>query len=84
MATNSLFKTSGLAATTSEQNLYADLVKEAIQIHGHDVNYIDRTLAAKDDIFGEDSLSTYSKQQTIEINQAERNTWLVVPAKKVF
>ena len=41
MATNSLFKTSGLAATTSEQNLYADLVKEAIQIHGHDVNYID-------------------------------------------
>ena len=67
MATNSLFKTSGLAATTSEQNLYADLVKEAIQIHGHDVNYIDRTLAAKDDIFGEDSLSTYSKQQTIEM-----------------
>ena len=68
MATNSLFKTSGLAATTSEQNLYADLVKEAIQIHGHDVNYIDRTLAAKDDIFGEDSFSTYSKQQTIEMN----------------
>ena len=64
MATNSLFKTSGLAATTSEQNLYADLVKEAIQIHGHDVNYIDRTLAAKDDIFGEPDikLQQYNKE----------------------
>ena len=40
MAVNSAFKTSGFAATTGEQNLYADLVKEAIQIHGHDVNYI--------------------------------------------
>lgn len=67
MAVNSAFKTSGLAATTSEQNLYADLIREAIQIHGHDVNYIDRTLTARDDIFGEDSLSTYSKQQTIEM-----------------
>ena len=67
MAVNAAFKTSGLAATSSEQNLYADLIKEAIQIHGHDVNYIDRTLTARDDIFGEDSLSTYSKQQTIEM-----------------
>ena len=67
MAVNSAFKTSGLAATTSEQNLYANLIREAIQIHGHDVNYIDRTLTARDNVFGEDSLSTYSKQQTIEM-----------------
>ena len=67
MAVNSAFKTSGFAATTGEQNLYADLVKEAIQIHGHDVNYIDRTLTAKDDIFGDDSLSSFNKQQTIEM-----------------
>jgi len=67
MAVNSAFKTSGKAATTAEQNLYASLVKEAIQIHGHDVNYIDRTLTARDNIFGEDSLSQFNKSQTIEM-----------------
>ena len=67
MAVNSAFKTSGLAASTGEQNLYSDLVRESIQIHGHDVNYIDRTIQARDDIFGEDSLSQFNKQQTIEM-----------------
>ena len=67
MAVNQAFTTSGKLASASEQNLYADLIKEAIQIHGHDVNYVDRTLTARDDIFGEDSLSTFSKQQTIEM-----------------
>ena len=38
MAVNKHFHTSGVAAITSEQNLYADLVAEAIQIHGHDVS----------------------------------------------
>jgi hypothetical protein len=67
MAVNSAFKSSGLAATTGEQNLYSDLVKEAIQAYGHDVNYIDRTLSARDDVFGEDSLSKFNKSQTIEM-----------------
>ena len=66
MAVNSLFKTSGTTNTT-EKNLYSDLVKESIQIYGHDVNYIDRTLQAKDNIFGEDSLSQFNKAQTIEM-----------------
>ena len=44
---------------TTEQNLYSDLIAEAIQIYGHDVFYIDRTLVAKDNILGEDSLSVY-------------------------
>ena len=65
MAVNSAFKTSGKAATTAEQNLYASLVKEAIQIHGHDVNYIDRTLTARDNIFGEDSLSQFNNIKTL-------------------
>ena len=43
MAVNSLFKSSGTTNTT-EKNLYSDLIKESIQIYGHDVNYIDRTL----------------------------------------
>ena len=67
MAVNSAFKTSGLAASTGEQDLYSNLIRESIQIHGHDVNYIDRTIQARDDIFGEDSLSQFNKQQTIEM-----------------
>ena len=51
MAVNKHFHTSGVAAITSEQNLYADLVAEAIQIHGHDVFYLDRTLVAEDNFF---------------------------------
>ena len=50
MAVNKHFHTSGVAAVTTEQNLYRDLVTEAIQIYGHDVFYIDRTLVAKDTI----------------------------------
>ena len=46
MAVNKHFHTSGVAAVTSEQNLYRDLVTEAIQIHGHDVYYMGRTLVA--------------------------------------
>ena len=43
MATNSLFKTSGLAATTSEQNLYADLVKtKTIVCDVEEINEIDK------------------------------------------
>jgi hypothetical protein len=66
MAVNSLFKSSGTTNTT-EKNLYSDLIKESIQIYGHDVNYIDRTLQARDNIFGEDSLSQFNKSQTIEM-----------------
>ena len=56
MAVNSVFKTNNLAALKSEQNLYSDLIKEAIQIYGHDVYYIDRTLVARDNVLGEDSV----------------------------
>ena len=57
MAVNKHFHTSGATAVTTEQNLYRDLVTEAIQIYGHDVHYLDRTLVAEDTIFGEDTLS---------------------------
>ena len=67
MAVNKHFHTSNVAAVTTEQNLYRDLVTEAIQIYGHDVFYIDRTLVAKDDILGEDSLSVYRRAQKIEM-----------------
>ena len=67
MAVNKHFHTSGVAAVTTEQNLYRDLVTEAIQIYGHDVFYIDRTLVAIDTILGEDTLSKFKNAQKIEM-----------------
>ena len=67
MAVNTAFHTSGSAALTTEKNLYADLVAEAIQIYGHDVHYMDRTLVAEDTIFGEDNLSKFVTQAKIEM-----------------
>ena len=67
MAVNTAFHTSGSAALTTEKNLYADLVAEAIQIYGHNVYYIDRTLVAEDTIFGEDQLSKFTTQAKIEM-----------------
>ena len=67
MAVNTAFHTSGSAALTTEKNLYADLVAEAIQIYGHDVYYMDRTLVAEDTVWGEDSLSKYRTQHPIEM-----------------
>ena len=67
MAVNTAFHTSGSTAITTEKNLYSDLVAEAIQIFGHDVYYMDRTLVAEDTIFGEDQLSKFNTQAKIEM-----------------
>ena len=67
MAVNKHFHTSGVSAISTEQTLYADLVAEAIQIHGHDVYYLDRTLVAEDTALGEDSLSKFNTQVPIEM-----------------
>ena len=67
MAVNSFFHTSNVASISTEQSLYSDLVAEAIQIHGHDVFYIDRTIVAEDSVFGEDSLSVFKDAAKIEM-----------------
>ena len=67
MATNSVFHTNNLTALKTEQNLYRDLIKEAIQIYGHDVYYVDRTTVAIDHILGEDALSKFTTQHPIEM-----------------
>ena len=68
MAVNKHFHSPGLAAATAnqprawqwrshlqvEKSLYADLVAEAIHHRGHSVFYLDRTLVAEDNVFGED------------------------------
>jgi len=67
MAVNSIFHTSNLHSLATERSLYQDLVKEAIQIYGHDVYYINRDTVALDTLLGEDSLSTFTKQTPIEM-----------------
>ena len=67
MAVNAIFKTNNLASIQAERNLYSDLIKEAIQIYGHDVYYVDRTLVARDNVLGEDSLSKFVTQHPIEM-----------------
>jgi hypothetical protein len=81
MAVNKHFHTPGLAATTTnqprawqwrshlavEKSLYADLVTEAIHHRGHSVYYLDRTLVAEDNVLGEDALSKFNTQASIEM-----------------
>ena len=81
MAVNKHFHSPGLAATTTnqprawqwrshlavEKSLYADLVAEAIHHRGHSVYYLDRTLVAEDNVLGEDALSKFNKQSSIEM-----------------
>ena len=67
MAVNTAFHTSNLHSIATERTLYSDLIKEAIQIYGHDVYYMDRTLVAEDTILGEDSLSKFRTQHPIEM-----------------
>lgn len=71
MAVNRHFHTSNVAAIATEKTLYADLVAEAIQIYGHDVYYLDRTLVAEDTVFGEDAISKFNTQAPIEMYMEE-------------
>lgn len=52
---------------SQEQLLIEDLVLESIKIYGHDMFYCPRTLIAKDDIYGEDSLSEYNASYAIDL-----------------
>ena len=67
MAVNTAFHTSNLHSIASERSLYQDLLKEAIQIYGHDVYYVNRTTVALDNVLGEDSLSKFTTQHPIEM-----------------
>ena len=73
MAVNSVFHTNNFASIATERNLYSNLIKEAIQIYGHDVYYMDRTLVAEDSILGEDSLSKFRNQHPIEMYMEDAN-----------
>ena len=67
MPVNSIFHTSNSHAIATEQNLYRELLAEAIHIFGHDVHYLDRTIVAEDTLLGEDVLSKFSSSAKIEM-----------------
>ena len=67
MAVNTAFHTSNLHSIAAERSLYQDLLKEAIQIYGHDVYYVNRTTVAVDNVLGEDALSKFTRQHPIEM-----------------
>ena len=67
MAVNSAFHTSNLHSLATERSLYQNVIKEAIQIYGHDVYYVNRTTVAIDNILGEDSISKFTRQHPIEM-----------------
>jgi len=64
MATNSYFRNFD---AKNEQELLHSLVTESIQVFGHDVNYIPRTLINEDTILGEDSISEFKDAYSIEM-----------------
>ena len=64
MATNSYFRNFD---AKNEQELLHSLVTESIQVYGHDVSYIPRTLVNEDTILGEDSISEYKDAHSIEM-----------------
>jgi len=64
MPTSSYFRTFD---ARNEQELLHSLVTESIQIHGHDVSYIPRTLVNTDTVLGEDSISEYKDAYSVEM-----------------
>ena len=64
MATNSYFRNFD---AKNEQELLHSLVTESIQVFGHDVSYIPRTLINEDTILGEDSISEFKDAHSVEM-----------------
>lgn len=55
------------AGAKSEQNLYEDLIIEALKIYGQDLYYLPRDLVNVDDVFGEDAVSKFNSSYLLEM-----------------
>ena len=64
MAVNKYFNNFAYAR---EQDLVEDLTIESIKVYGHDMKYIPRTVVKKDNLFGEDTLSTFNTAADVEM-----------------
>lgn len=65
MTTNAYFNSH--IGNTNEQELLQDLTTECIQFNGFDIEYIPRTLNDLDNIFHEDTVSSFESFFTIEM-----------------
>ena len=63
MALNNYFQKNHI----NEQNLFEDLIVEAVQVFGHEVSYLPRTKNNVDNIFGEDPTSSFEKAYPVEM-----------------
>jgi hypothetical protein len=63
MATNYYFSQS----VRTEQNLYEDIVIEALKMYGQDVYYLPRDIVNKDPIFGDDIPSRFNSAYIVEM-----------------
>lgn len=50
-----------------EQDLIESLIVESISIYGHGIFYCPRTIVKKDELYGEDSLSTYDRAYNFDV-----------------
>jgi hypothetical protein len=64
MSTNRYFNHFSYAR---EQDLVEDLIIESTKIYGHDVKYLPRTIVDRDDLYGEDRLSTFNAAAEVEM-----------------
>jgi hypothetical protein len=53
--------------TSSEQNLYEDIIIESLRIYGHEAYYIPRSIVDTNEIFNEDALSKFGEAFQIEM-----------------
>ena len=51
----------------SEQNLYEDIVIEALKMYGQDVYYLPRDLVGEDKVFGDDVPSRFGNAYKVEM-----------------
>ena len=63
MATNLYFS----QKVRSEQNLYEDIVIEALKAYGQDVYYLPRDIVNEDKIFGDDPVSSFNSSHMLEM-----------------
>jgi hypothetical protein len=67
MPTRSYFQSGSGIGSPAEQNLVQQLVNEAIESYGIDMVFIPRNIVKLDDLFHEDTLSSFTKNFMIEM-----------------
>lgn len=75
MATNFYFQSGIPMGRRSEQNLYEDLIIEALKMYGFDTYYIPRETVNEDNILNEDTVQKYTHAYPIEMYLENVDGW---------